>query len=157
MNIGEAAKAAGVSAKMIRYYETIALVPSAARAESGYRVYAPSDIHTLRFIKRARGLGFSLEQVAELLALWRDKGRTSAGVKRLARGHVETLKGRIAELQGMVQALEHLVEHCHGDHRPDCPILDDLSDRHLPLERTARRGTGRASRAPQYRRRKPLT
>jgi MerR family copper efflux transcriptional regulator len=149
MNIGEAAKAAGVSAKMIRYYETIALIPSAARAESGYRVYAPSDVHTLRFIKRARGLGFSLEQVAELLALWRDKARTSAGVKQLARGHVETLKGRIAELQGMVQALEYLVEHCHGDDRPDCPILDNLSDRHQPSEPATRHGNGRASRATQ--------
>lgn len=147
MNIGEAAKAAGVSAKMIRYYEAIALIPSAARTESGYRVYAPSDVHTLRFIKRARGLGFSLEQVSELLALWRDTERTSAGVKQLARGHVETLKGRIGELQGMVQALEHLVEHCHGDHRPDCPILDDLSDRHQPPEPAARRATGGTSRA----------
>ena len=128
MNIGQAAKAADVSAKMIRYYEAIDLIPAAGRTESGYRVYSTSDVHTLRFIKRARNLGFSLEQIAELLELWRNQKRASAGVKRIARSHIEELEGKIVELQSMVETLQHLVRHCHGDDRPDCPILDDLAN-----------------------------
>lgn len=130
MNIGEAARAADVSAKMIRYYESVGLIPAAVRTEAGYRVYTPADVHTLRFIKRARNLGFSLEQTADLLGLWRDQDRASAGVKRVARNHIVELEKKIAELQGMVATLRHLEHHCHGDDRPDCPILDDLSEHH---------------------------
>ena len=151
MNIGEAARAADVSAKMIRYYESVGLIPAAVRTEGGYRVYSQSDVHTLRFIKRARNLGFSLQQTADLLGLWRDQDRASAGVKRVARAHIEELEKKIAELQGMVATLHHLERHCHGDERPDCPILDDLSEHHpAPTvaarhQRTSRRET-RASR-----------
>ena len=143
MNIGEAARAADVSAKMIRYYESVGLIPAAARTEAGYRVYSPADVHTLRFIKRARNLGFSLEQTADLLDLWRDQERASAGVKRVARGHIEELEKKIAELQGMVATLRHLARHCHGDERPDCPILDDLSEHHQAPAGAMRRGTDR--------------
>ena len=128
MNIGEAAKAADLSAKMVRYYESINLIPPALRSEAGYRVYSPSDIHKLRFIKRARKLGFSIEQIAELLALWRDQSRSSAHVRALAAAHMEDLNRKIAEMQGIVQTLTHLVHNCHGDDRPDCPILEDLAD-----------------------------
>ena len=128
MNIGEAAKAADLSAKMVRYYESINLIPPALRSEAGYRVYSPSDIHKLRFIKRARKLGFSIEQIGELLALWRDQGRSSAHVRALAAAHMEDLNRKIAEMQSIVQTLTHLVRNCHGDDRPDCPILEDLAD-----------------------------
>ena len=128
MNIGEAAKAADLSAKMVRYYESINLIPPALRSEAGYRVYSPSDIHKLRFIKRARKLGFSIEQISELLALWRDQGRSSAHVRALAAAHMADLNRKIAEMQGIVQTLTHLVHNCHGDDRPDCPILEDLAD-----------------------------
>jgi MerR family transcriptional regulator, copper efflux regulator len=128
MNIGQAAKASGVSAKMIRYYERTGLIPKAIRSEAGYRNYSPSDVHTLRFIRRARDLGFSVEQIAELLALWRDRGRASADVKAVALSHVAGLKAKIAELQAMARTLEHLAAHCHGDDRPECPILEDLAD-----------------------------
>lgn len=134
MNIGEAAKVSDVSAKMIRYYESINLISTAARTHAGYRVYSPSDIHTLRFIKRARNLGFSIEQIEQLLALWKDTSRTSAKVKVVARENVESLKAKIRELQEMVQALEYLMLHCHGNSRPDCPILDDLSDKSTGCE-----------------------
>jgi MerR family transcriptional regulator, copper efflux regulator len=127
MNIGQAAKASGVSAKMIRYYEQIGLIPKALRTGSGYRNYSEADIHTLRFIRRARDLGFSIEQIVELLALWRDRARASGDVKAVALGHVRKLKGKIRELQAMARTLEHLAEHCHGDHRPECPIINDLS------------------------------
>ena len=142
MNIGEAAAASGVSAKMIRHYEGIGLVPAAVRTESGYRVYRDADVHALRFVRRARDLGFSLDQIQELLGLWRDKGRASAEVKRMAEEHVAALEAKAAALQAMSRALRHLAGACHGDHRPDCPILDDLSDaggdRGGPGERTAR-------------------
>lgn len=149
MNIGEAARAADVSAKMIRYYESVGLIPAAVRTEAGYRVYSQADVHTLRFIKRARRLGFSLEQTADLLGLWRDHDRASANVKRVARNHITELEKKIAELQGMVATLRHLEHHCHGDERPDCPILDDLSEHHAapaladrqPHHRADRRGT----------------
>jgi Cu(I)-responsive transcriptional regulator len=128
MNIGEAASASGVSAKMIRYYESIGLIEPPARTEAGYRVYAGEDVHTLRFVKRARTLGFSIEETRELLALWHDKSRASADVKAFALKHIGELETKIAELQGMAQTLRHLARHCHGDHRPDCPILEDLAD-----------------------------
>lgn len=127
MTIGEASHASGVSAKMIRYYERIGLIPNAVRSESGYRHYAPKDIHTLRFIRRARDLGFSIHAITRLLDLWWDRARASAEVKRIALDHVSELKGKITELQAMVSTLEHLAEHCRGDHRPDCPIMDDLA------------------------------
>ncbi|WP_035831912.1 Cu(I)-responsive transcriptional regulator [Kaistia adipata] len=127
MNIGEASTASGVSSKMIRYYEQIGLIRAAARTESGYRVYSPTDVETLRFIRRARDLGFSVEEMGTLLALWQDKGRESADVKRVALQHVAEIEKRIHELEGMARTLRHLAGHCHGDDRPDCPILDDLA------------------------------
>lgn len=127
MNIGEAAKASGVSAKMIRYYESIGLIGTATRTASGYRTYGETDVHRLRFIRRARDLGFSMEKIETLLGLWGNKDRSSANVKALAQAHVEELRQQIGELQAVLSTLEHLVEHCHGDDRPECPILDDLS------------------------------
>jgi MerR family gold-responsive transcriptional activator of gol and ges genes len=126
MNIGEAAKASGVSAKMIRYYEQTGLIPPAERKESGYRDYSASDVHMLRFIRRARDHGFSVAEIDELLGLWRDRSRRSADVKRIARAHIEDLRRKIAEMQQMAATLEKLVSCCAGDHRPDCPILADL-------------------------------
>ncbi|TXL73328.1 Cu(I)-responsive transcriptional regulator [Vineibacter terrae] len=128
MNIGEAARESGVSAKMIRYYESVGLLPRAQRTESGYRVYRDADVHTLRFIRRARDLGFSMEQITALLTLWRDHGRASADVKQLARAHITELEARAAQLMAMSRTLRHLADHCHGDARPECPILDDLAD-----------------------------
>ncbi|AXA91379.1 Cu(I)-responsive transcriptional regulator [Massilia sp. YMA4] len=128
MNIGEAAKASGVSAKMIRYYEQIGLMPRAPRSGAGYRHYTASEVQSLRFIRRARDLGFSVEQIAALLALWRDRDRASADVKTMALSHVAALEAKIAELQAMVQTLGHLAEHCHGNDRPECPILSDLAE-----------------------------
>ena len=127
VDIGEAAKRSGVSIKMIRHYEAIGLLPKAARTAANYRVYGPSDVHVLRFIKRARTLGFSMDDIQELLGLWRNKSRSSAAVKKIAGRHVTALKQKISELQSMVDTLEHLSRHCHGDHRPECPILEDLS------------------------------
>ncbi len=126
MNIGEAARASGVSAKMLRYYEETGLIPPAGRSASGYRTYGPRDVQTLRFIRRARDLGFPMERVAELLALWQDRSRASADVKRLAEAQVTALEVRIAEMQAMQATLRHLVHACAGDDRPDCPILSDL-------------------------------
>ena len=127
MTIGQAAKSSAVSAKMIRHYESIGLLPKAQRTESGYRLYDESDVHTLRFIQRARSLGFPLETIRTLLALWRNRRRSSAQVKELSLRHVEDLERKIAEMQSMVRTLKHLAHHCHGDDRPDCPILDDLA------------------------------
>ena len=127
MNIGEAAKASGVSAKMIRHYEETGLVPKAGRTQSGYRVYRDDDVHVLRFVRRARDLGFSLQEIKALLGLWGNRRRASADVKRLAERHVAELDRRIAEMQAMRRTLVDLSRHCHGDHRPDCPILDDLA------------------------------
>ncbi len=126
MNIGQAAKQSGLTAKMIRYYEGIGLLPEAVRTESGYRIYGARDLHTLAFIKRSRDLGFSLEEVGRLLALWQDRERASADVKALAREHIDDLNRKIAELAGLRDTLQELVDHCQGDHRPDCPILRDL-------------------------------
>jgi Cu(I)-responsive transcriptional regulator len=126
-NIGEAADLSGVSAKMIRHYESIGLIPEAARTFAGYRLYCDADVHRLRFIKRARSLGFSMKQIEVLLQLWSDRSRASAEVKKLAQQHAVELADRITEMQAMQRALEDLAKHCHGDDRPDCPILDGLS------------------------------
>jgi MerR family copper efflux transcriptional regulator len=127
LKISEAAAAAGLSAKMVRHYEAIGLLPPAARtAYSNYRLYGENDLHALRFIRRARSLGFSMADIKQLLGLWRNRSRSSAAVKRVAGGHVDELKRKIAELRGMVVTLEHLMRHCHGDRRPECPILDGL-------------------------------
>ena len=129
MDIGRASKASGVSVKMIRHYEAVGLLPAVARTSANYRVYRESDVHTLRFVRRARALGFSMNDIQELLGLWQNKSRSSASVKKIAGKHVEELNRKIGELKGMVDTLEHLTQHCHGDHRPDCPILDELSSR----------------------------
>jgi Cu(I)-responsive transcriptional regulator len=127
LNIGEAARASGVTAKMVRHYESIGLLPPARRTEAGYRLYGSDDVRMLQFIHRARALGFSLDQIADLLALWRDKHRASADVRRLALEHIEELDRKIAELEAMKRTLASLAESCHGDARSDCPILDDLA------------------------------
>ena len=126
-NIGEASALAGVSAKMIRHYESIGLIPKAARTFAGYRLYSDADVHRLQFIKRARTLGFSIKQIEALLSLWDDRSRASADVKRLAKAHAAELAQRIEEMQAMQRTLETLARRCHGDNRPDCPILDDLA------------------------------
>jgi len=126
LDIGRASNASGVSVKMIRHYEEIGLLKKVARTYANYRVYTASDVHMLRFIKRARTLGFSVEDIRELLSLWQNKGRLSASVRKVAHRHLEGLQRRIAEMQSMAGTLQHLVRHCHGDGRPDCPILDDL-------------------------------
>lgn len=130
LNIGRAAEASGVSAKMIRHYEENGLVPKVGRTGAGYRIYKDSDVHVLRFIRRARDLGFSMKEIKTLLGLWDNRRRASVDVKRLALKHVEALDAKIAELRLMRRTLMNLAEHCHGDHRPDCPILDDLSGEH---------------------------
>jgi Cu(I)-responsive transcriptional regulator len=132
MNIGEVAKQSGVSAKMIRYYESIGLIAAADRSEAGYRNYGMNDVHTLRFIRRARDLGFTVEQMSDLLALWKDRSRASAEVKKIALDHVSLLERKVAELQAMTETLRHLAAHCHGDARPDCPILEDLAQANPP-------------------------
>lgn len=134
MNIGQAASATGVTAKMIRYYESIGLIKESARTDSGYRTYSPHDLHTLRFVKRARKLGFSIEQIRELLSLWQDPSRASKDVKAVAKAHVADLDKRIAELTEMRDTLSHLVKHCAGNHRPDCPILISLASADEPDE-----------------------
>jgi Cu(I)-responsive transcriptional regulator len=126
-NIGEAARTSGVTAKMVRHYESIGLLPPARRTEAGYRQYGMDDVRILQFIHRARALGFSLDQIAGLLALWRDKQRASADVRRLALEHIDELDRKIAELEAMKRTLAALANSCHGDDRSDCPILDDLA------------------------------
>jgi MerR family copper efflux transcriptional regulator len=127
LDIGRASKESGVSVKMIRHYEAIGLLKNVARTYANYRVYSDKDVHTLRFVRRARALGFSMDDIRELLALWQNKTRPSASVKKIAGGHMQDLKRRIAEMQSMVATLEHLTHNCHGDGRPDCPILEDLA------------------------------
>ncbi len=126
MTIGDASTASGVTAKMIRYYESIGLMRAADRSGGGYRLYGDRDVHLLRFIRRARDLGFALEDIRLLLGLWQDGERPSAAVKEIAVKHIDALTRKIAELQAMKRSLQHLAEACHGDARPDCPILDDL-------------------------------
>ncbi|NVM89398.1 Cu(I)-responsive transcriptional regulator [Variovorax sp. SG517] len=128
VSIGEAAQRSGVSARMVRHYEGLGLLPAVARTESGYRQYGEADIHTLRFIKRSRDLGFSMEEIAELVGLWNNRRRASSSVKRIAEKHLGELEQRIADMQSMRSTLAHLVHCCHGDSRPDCPILDDLAN-----------------------------
>ena len=127
MSIGDAATLSGVSAKMIRHYESLGLLASVARQMNGYRQYNERDIHTLRFIKRARDLGFSMVEIAELVSLWLNRRRTSASVKRIAQIHADELAKRIEAMQAMQKTLANLIHCCHGDHRPDCPILEDLA------------------------------
>lgn len=138
MNIGETAKATGISVKMLRYYEEIGLVRPALRTESGYRVYAEKDIATLRFVRRARDLGFQVKQISALLDLWRNGNRASADVKVLAMQHVREMEERRRELDEMIGTLQHLAQHCHGDDRPDCPILTGLSTDAEARKRPAR-------------------
>ena len=128
MNIGQASQASGVSSKMIRYYEQTGLIPKAARRDSGYRDYDDADVHRLRFIRGARDLGFTVEQIGDLLALWSDRERASADVKALALGHVDALKQKQAEIAAMIATLENLARRCHGDDRPDCPIIEGLAE-----------------------------
>ncbi|ACC71146.1 Cu(I)-responsive transcriptional regulator [Paraburkholderia phymatum] len=127
MNIGEAARASGVTAKMIRYYESVGLLAAKERTAAGYRVYGAPEVHSLRFIRQARRLGFLVEDIRRLLALWNDRSRASAEVKSIALQHVAELNRRIAELTAMRDTLTHLAEHCHGDDRPDCPIIESLA------------------------------
>jgi Cu(I)-responsive transcriptional regulator len=127
MNIGQAASASGVSAKKIRHYEELALLPAAQRTASGYRQYGHNDVHTLRFIRHSRDLGFSLSEIAELLRLWQNRRRPSRQVKALAEAHIKELEQKASELLAMKAALEHLVKCCHGNDRPDCPILEGLA------------------------------
>jgi Cu(I)-responsive transcriptional regulator len=127
MNIGEASRLSGVSSKMIRHYESLGLVPGVPRTDAGYRQYDEDALHTLRFIRRARDLGFDMKEIAALLQLWRNRRRSSAEVKRIALAHVADLEQRIAAMQAMQRTLQHLAHGCAGDGRPDCPILDDLA------------------------------
>jgi Cu(I)-responsive transcriptional regulator len=126
LNIGEAAKRSGVSAKMVRHYESLGLLPAIHRTDSGYRQYGEREVHTLRFIRRARDLGFSMAEITELLKLWQNRRRSSADVRRIASRHVDELTRKMAEMESMRRTLQHLIHCCHGDQRPDCPILDEL-------------------------------
>lgn len=126
-NIGQAGARSGVSAKMIRHYESLGLLPNVHRTDAGYRQYGDKEVHTLRFIRRARLLGFSMAEIAELLKLWQNKRRASADVKRIAQAHVVDLERRIAEMEAMRQTLKHLAHCCQGNSRPDCPILNELA------------------------------
>jgi Cu(I)-responsive transcriptional regulator len=133
MNIGQAAKASGVSTKMIRHYESVGLFPEASRTDSGYRQYTDKEVHTLRFIRHSRDLGFSIEQIRELLGLWQNRRRPSRQVRALAQAHIEELEEKLREIQAMKATLEHLVHCCHGDERPDCPIIDTLAQEAMPM------------------------
>ena len=128
VNIGTAADMTGISAKMVRHYESLGLLPPITRTDSGYRQYSEADVHTLRFIKRSRDLGFSMAEITELVALWQNRRRASASVKRIAQQHVDELAQRIQAMQAMQRSLRQLLHHCHGDERPECPILDDLAN-----------------------------
>lgn len=127
MNIGEAARQSGVSAKMVRHYESLGLLPQVQRSDSGYRQYSEAEVHTLRFIKRSRELGFSMPEIAELVSLWQNRRRASENVRRIAQKHADDLAQRIAAMQAMQKTLGHLIHCCQGNDRPDCPILDDLA------------------------------
>jgi len=160
MNIGEASRASEVSAKMIRYYEQIGLMPAMARTEAGYRVYGHKDVHRLHFIRRARDLGFSVAEIGDLLGLWDDGARHSADVKRLAQAHIVELERRMHDMQQMASTLKTLIRSCAGDDRPDCPILAELEQpAAVPPVRPAARavrarsaGLARATSAPPRRR-----
>lgn len=151
MNIGEAAQRSGVSAKMVRHYESLGLLTQVARTESGYRQYGPAEVHTLRFIRRARELGFSMAEIADLLKLWQNRRRASADVKRIAQAHVADLNRRIAEMTSMRRTLETLMHGCQGDGRPECPILDELADPDPLPQPAVTRGKGRQPTDPARR------
>lgn len=142
MNIGQAAKASGVSAKMVRHYEAVGLVPAPLRTDAGYRQYSANEVHTLRFIRQARDLGFSIHEIGELLSLWHNRERPSRLVKALAQAHIQALEQKAHELLAMKATLQKLVQCCHGDDRPDCPILDKLAD---AAPAPARRARGQAA------------
>ena len=131
VNIGQAAKLSSVSAKMLRHYESLGLLGKVSRADNGYRHYSQAEVHTLRFIKRSRDLGFSMAEIAELVSLWHNRRRTSGSVKRIAQKHADDLSARIQAMQAMQRSLAHLIHCCAGDERPDCPILDDLAGQSL--------------------------
>lgn len=126
MNIGEVAKISGVNAKLIRHYESIGIIPKASRCDAGYRTYAETDVYILSFVKSARSLGFSMKEIKKLVGLWRNKSRASSDVKDLASRHIHEMEEKIVNLQEMVKTLKHLAKNCHGDHRPDCPILGGI-------------------------------
>jgi MerR family transcriptional regulator, copper efflux regulator len=130
VNIGMASRMSGVTPKMIRHYETLGLVPAVGRTDSGYRQYSEADVHTLRFIKRSRELGFPIADIGELVSLWRNRRRASSSVKRIAQQHAQELAQRIQAMQAMQRTLDQLIYCCQGDERPDCPILDDLAGLH---------------------------
>jgi len=127
VNIGEAARLSGVSPKMVRHYESLGLLPAVARTDSGYRQYSEPEVHTLRFIKRSRELGFSMEEIGELVGLWQNRRRASANVRKIAQKHADELAQKIAAMEEMRKTLAHLIHCCHGDERPECPILEDLA------------------------------
>ena len=127
VNIGEAARLSGVSAKMVRHYESLGLLQRVSRTDSGYRQYSEADVHTLRFVKRGRDLGFSMDEIGELVGLWQNRRRASANVRRVAQKHADDLAQRIAAMQEMQRTLQHLIHCCHGDERPECPILEELA------------------------------
>ena len=127
VSIGVAAQLSTVTAKMVRHYESLGLLPRVGRTGSGYRQYSQAEVHTLQFIKRSRELGFSMDEIAELVSLWQNRRRTSASVKRIAQQHADALAQRIEAMQAMQRTLQQLMHCCHGDDRPDCPILDDLA------------------------------
>jgi Cu(I)-responsive transcriptional regulator len=138
VNIGTVADMTGISAKMVRHYESLGLLPPITRTDGGYRQYSQADVHTLRFIKRSRDLGFSMAEIAELVALWQNRRRASASVKRIAQQHMDELAQRIQAMQAMQRSLRQLLHHCHGDERPECPILDDLANHHKHMPALAR-------------------
>lgn len=138
MNIGQAATASGVSAKMIRHYEQVGLFPEPDRTDAGYRQYSASEVHTLRFIRQARDLGFSIQQIGELVGLWQNRRRPSRQVKALAEAHIKELEQKARELLAMKETLEHLVHCCHGDDRPECPILETLAAEHAAAPTVAK-------------------
>jgi MerR family transcriptional regulator, copper efflux regulator len=143
LNIGQAARRSGVSAKMIRHYESQGLLRTARRTDAGYRIYDSVDMHTLRFVRRARGLGFSMKAIEQLLGLWRNRRRSSGDVRRIAQTHIADLEQKIQELESMRRTLKDLVHRCHGDHRPECPILEDLAGAGGPGEAENAGATGR--------------
>lgn len=149
LNIGQAASASGVSAKMIRHYEGVGMLPAAKRTESGYRQYGDADVQTLRFIRHSRDLGFSLPEITELLSLWQNRRRSSRQVKALAQAHIEELNEKLKELQAVKVTLEHLVHCCHGDERPDCPIIETLeSESTVAMSRNGHVGLQPGRRRP---------
>ncbi|MGZ3723196.1 MAG: Cu(I)-responsive transcriptional regulator [Bdellovibrionales bacterium] len=127
MNIGQAAETSGVNAKLIRHYESIGIIPKASRSEAGYRIYSEADVHILTFVKKARGLGFSMKEIKKLVSLWRNKSRASSEVKIMAQNHIDQLESKISELKAMTKTLKELAKCCHGDSRPECPIIESLA------------------------------